>query len=74
MLVQNFIIKDILKKEKRCSLNFCTDYRYVLIECGLKTLLLLCTDPEAVIIRFDRMGNFGTGVILHMVTVKYDSN
>ena len=29
ILVQNFIIKDILKKEKRCSLNFCTDYSNV---------------------------------------------
>ena len=27
ILVQNFIIKDILKKEKRCSLKLCTDYR-----------------------------------------------
>ena len=31
ILVQNFIIKGTLKKKKRCSLNFCTDYSFTLI-------------------------------------------
>ena len=31
LYVQNFIIKDILKK-KRCSLNFCTDYKTSLLQ------------------------------------------
>ena len=56
ILVQNFIIKDILKKEKRCSLNFCTDY-ICLMNMGRAVLL---TWAELACAEF-YVGQFGMG-------------
>ena len=46
LLVQNCIIKDI-KKEKRCSLHFCTDYRLCHIP-NIKAQVLKVSDKKIV--------------------------